>query len=100
MVERAPGVTRLLDRLEAKRLVTRERCPRDRRQVLCRISRGGLALLARLDRPMQRGTGAALGALPGRDLGSLVRLLDAVRASRGRRPGAVARMGRGRETET
>jgi DNA-binding MarR family transcriptional regulator len=87
MVERAPGVTRLLDRLEAKALVRRKRCPRDRRQVLCWISTSGLGLLARLDRPMQQGTGVALGALPGRDLKNLVRLLDAVRARRTRRSG-------------
>ncbi|HZJ72423.1 MAG TPA: MarR family transcriptional regulator, partial [Planctomycetota bacterium] len=31
MIEQAPGVTRLLDRLEAKNLVQRARCPRDRR---------------------------------------------------------------------
>jgi DNA-binding MarR family transcriptional regulator len=85
MVERAPGITRLLDRLEAKRLVKRKRCPRDRRQVLCWITRSGLDLLARLDRPMERGDGAALGGLPRQDLGRLVRLLDAVRASHARR---------------
>ena len=38
MVEQTPGVTRLLDRLEAKRLITRARCPNDRRQVLCGIT--------------------------------------------------------------
>jgi DNA-binding MarR family transcriptional regulator len=85
MVERAPGITRLLDRLEAKRLVKRKRCPRDRRQVLCWITRDGLGLLARLDRPMEKGNDAALGGLPGRELNRLVRLLDAVRASRPRR---------------
>ena len=29
MIEQAPGITRLLDRLERKALVRRERCPRD-----------------------------------------------------------------------
>src|SRR5262249_35367113 len=38
MIERTPGITRLLDRLEAKQLVHRERCPSDRRQVLCGIT--------------------------------------------------------------
>ena len=33
MIEHAPGVTRLLDRLEAKGLVRRERCREDRRQI-------------------------------------------------------------------
>ena len=34
MIEQTPGVTRLLDRLEAKELVRRQRCPKDRRQHL------------------------------------------------------------------
>src|SRR6185295_1524706 len=38
MIERSPGVTRLIDRLEAKGWVRRERCPHDRRQVLCWIT--------------------------------------------------------------
>src|SRR5215208_2200660 len=33
MIEQAPGITRLLDRLESKGLVRRSRCPEDRRQV-------------------------------------------------------------------
>src|SRR5204863_9342501 len=37
MVEHAPGITRLLDRLEAKTLVRRQRPAGDRRQVVCRI---------------------------------------------------------------
>ena len=45
MIERAPGITRLLDRLEGKRLIRRERCPSDRRQVLCWIGESGLRLL-------------------------------------------------------
>ena len=52
MIEQTPGITRLLDRLEAKQLVGRERCPADRRQVTCRISREGLRLLAALDGPV------------------------------------------------
>src|SRR5690349_2819740 len=52
MVEQTPGITRLLDRLEAKGFVSRERCPKDRRQHLCRITMNGAALLAKLDGPM------------------------------------------------
>lgn len=60
MVEQTPGITRLLDRLEAKSLVRRERCPRDRRQVLCQISDLGLSLLASLDEPLLEAVEAAL----------------------------------------
>lgn len=49
LVESAPGMTRLLDRLEEKGTVRRERCKRDRRQVLCYISDEGARLLAELE---------------------------------------------------
>jgi DNA-binding MarR family transcriptional regulator len=80
MLERAPGITRLLDRLERKRLVVRERCPRDRRQVLCRIAPDGLALLDRLERPMSQADADCLGMLDDRQLRSLLGLLEAVQA--------------------
>lgn len=80
MVEHAPGITRLLDRLEAKRLVERKRCPRDRRQVLCRIAPGGLTLLERLERPMARADADCLGMLGDGQLRSLLGLLEAVQA--------------------
>src|SRR4029079_16784201 len=51
MIEETPGITRLLDRLEAKRFVARERCKSDRRRVWCRITKDGLAMLAKLDAP-------------------------------------------------
>ena len=53
-IERTPGVTRMLDRLEARGLVVRRRCERDRRQVHCWISEQGLALLGSLDEPLRR----------------------------------------------
>src|SRR6185503_4447948 len=45
MIEHAPGVTRLLDRLEAKDLVRRERRRQDRRQVFCYATPTALKLL-------------------------------------------------------
>ena len=80
MVEQTPGVTRLLDRLEAKRLIARQRCPEDRRQVLCRITPTGLTLLARLDEPIRAAEREALGVLPEADRRRLIELLDRVRA--------------------
>jgi DNA-binding MarR family transcriptional regulator len=81
MVEQAPGITRLLDRLEAKGLVSRARCVHDRRQVLCRITEPGLALLAALERPMDRADEAALGMLSAREIDTLIALLDRIRAA-------------------
>lgn len=63
MVEKTPGVTRLLDRLEKKGWVTRERCRRDRRQVLCRITDSARELLAELDGPITEGDKACAGGL-------------------------------------
>src|ERR1700716_783404 len=49
MIEQTPGVTRLLDRMEVKELVRRQRCPKDRRQHLCWITPRGLAVLEKID---------------------------------------------------
>jgi DNA-binding MarR family transcriptional regulator len=62
MTERAPGVTRLLDRLERKGFVARVRGA-DRRQVRCRLTRRGRAVLRALDAPVARVDGAAVAAL-------------------------------------
>lgn len=80
MVEEAPGVTRLVDRLEAKRLVRRERSPQDRRQVLCWLTPEGLALVERIDAPMDEADDAVLAMLTAEDQLQLIRLLDAIRA--------------------
>lgn len=45
MIERAPDVTRLVDRLAAARLVVRDRSARDRRLSLTRITKKGIDLL-------------------------------------------------------
>lgn len=55
MIEKTPGVTRLLDRLEEKGLVSRERCHEDRRQQLCTRTQAALDLLAELDEPIVQG---------------------------------------------
>jgi MarR family transcriptional regulator, organic hydroperoxide resistance regulator len=81
MIEQAPGVTRLLDRLEAKGLVGRRRCPRDRRQVLCCIKPAGAALLEELEETVENAGRRALRALARDELDSLVRALDAIRAT-------------------
>lgn len=79
MIERAPGITRLIDRLEKKGLVSRKRCTSDRRQVFCILAPAGARLLARMDAPVAK-SDEALGALGDADLKTLIRLLDAVRA--------------------
>ena len=80
-IERSPGITRLLDRLEAKGLVHRERCPHDRRQVLCAITSQGLALLARLDAPVAAADEELVAGLGVEDLDRLVALLRHIRGA-------------------
>ncbi len=82
MIERTPGITRMIDRLESKRLVARERCLEDRRCVYCRITKQGLDLLARLDQPVDEGNREAFAALNRQELAQLVTLLERVRAAR------------------
>jgi DNA-binding MarR family transcriptional regulator len=79
MIEQAPGITRLLDRLEGKQLIERVRCARDRRRVLCTISLAGLELLAALDRPMLETLRACFASLSADKTRDLIQLLDDLR---------------------
>ncbi len=81
MIEQTPGVTRLLDRMEAKELVRRQRCPKDRRQHLCWITARGLAVLQKIDAVSQRAADDVLKGLRTKDRETFVRLLDAIRAA-------------------
>jgi DNA-binding MarR family transcriptional regulator len=83
MIEQTPGVTRLVDRLENKKLVNRVPCANDRRRVYCHITQDGLSLLAELDEPINRADAHAVAVLPPADLDSLIEILDRVRASNG-----------------
>jgi len=80
MVEKTPGITRLLDKLEAKQFVRRERCPEDRRQVLCWITERGLRLLAELDKPAVSAGSKAMEPLTSATLRSLISNLQKIRA--------------------
>jgi DNA-binding MarR family transcriptional regulator len=79
MIEAAPGITRLIDRLEAKHLVSRQRCKTDRRQVFCLITSEGLSLLGVIDEPLGVAGERALSALRKRDVDDLLALLDRAR---------------------
>lgn len=79
MIEQTPGITRLVDRLETKKLVERERSSTDRRCVYCCITAAGLDLLARLDAPVQEASAGCFESFNKRDLAALVESLDRVR---------------------
>jgi len=79
MITRDPDITRLLDRMEKRSLISRSRESKDRRMVMARITPQGLKLLARLDEPVQASHRRQLGHL-GRDrLRALTGLLQAAR---------------------
>jgi DNA-binding MarR family transcriptional regulator len=80
MIQRTPGITRLLDKLEAKHLVRRKRCPEDRRQVLCWITEAGLRVLADLDKPAVDSGQQAMASLGALEVRTLIALLQRVRA--------------------
>jgi DNA-binding MarR family transcriptional regulator len=52
MISHDPDMTRLLDRMEKRALIVRERQTDDRRVVKTRITPQGLSLLKTLDRPV------------------------------------------------
>lgn len=79
MIEQTPGVTRILDRLEGKGLVARERSASDRRQVWCRITPSGLALLGGLDDPVDRTDETLFAGMEPADLDDLIRILSDLR---------------------
>jgi DNA-binding MarR family transcriptional regulator len=80
MITRDPDVTRLLDRLEKRGLISRCRETTDRRTVMARISPQGLKLLDRLDEPVRSGHRKQLGHLGRRRLQALTELLHEARS--------------------
>lgn len=81
MIHAAPGITRLLDKLENAGLARRERSSPDRRQVLCHITNRGLETLDELDEAMRQADDVAVGDLDDAEQRQLLKLLERVRAS-------------------
>jgi DNA-binding MarR family transcriptional regulator len=80
LVSRAPDITRLLDKLESRGLIERERPAEDRRTVHVGITKAGLDLLRDIDAPLRECHARQLGHLKPADLRTLVTLLRAARA--------------------
>jgi DNA-binding MarR family transcriptional regulator len=79
MVTKDSDITRLLDRLERRGLITRERGIEDRRRITTRITDDGLSLLAELDEPVIELQRRQLGHLGAKRLSALIELLNATR---------------------
>ena len=79
MIEATPAITGLLDRLEQKGLVRRERCPTDRRLVHCWISDPGSDLLEELNPQMTAAADGAMRSLSESEQRALLRTLERIR---------------------
>lgn len=79
MITRDPDITRLLDRMEKRGLISRWRETKDRRVVMARITGTGLKVLSRLDEPVEEAHRTQLGHLGKERLRALAELLDAAR---------------------
>jgi len=80
MITRDPDVTRLLDRLEKRGLISRCRETKDRRTVKVRIAPEGLKVLEKLDEPVQSAHRHHLGHLGRARLQELTELLRIARS--------------------
>lgn len=79
MIDPAAAITRLVAKLAAAGLLSRDRGDGDRRQVVCRISDAGLALLARLEPAVIRGEEEVAAGFSAEELETLNGLLRRVR---------------------
>lgn len=80
LISRAPDMTRMLDKLEQRNLIQRERKPENRRVVEVSITKAGLKLLARLEAAVKECHEQQLGHMKAGDLRSLIELLQEARA--------------------
>jgi DNA-binding MarR family transcriptional regulator len=76
LVSRAPDMTRLLDKLQERGLVDRDRRAENRRVIDVRISEAGMALLTKLAARVLECHQAQLGHLSQEELRELIRLLQ------------------------
>jgi len=81
LVSRAPDITRMLDKLEQRGLVHRERPPEDRRVVHVATTDAGMELLQTLSEPLRECHEKQLGHLSKADLKNLSALLRSARSA-------------------
>lgn len=82
MVARVPDVSRMLERLDAMGLITRERDPADRRHVAARITKKGLEVVEAAAPGLEAVHRQRLGHLSERTLRTLIDGLAAIRDAR------------------
>ena len=79
MISPDPDITRLLDRMEARKLISRERSKQDRRVVITCITPEGLELVNQIDKPLTALLRKHLGRVGKDRLTSLIDTLETLR---------------------
>ena len=80
LVTKVPDVTRLLDRMEANGLISRQRGGGDRRFVRTQITDKSLKLIDKIDRELPAMHGRQLGHVSQKRLKELISILEEVRS--------------------
>ncbi len=79
LIARDPDVTRLMDRLEKRGILTRDRAREDRRVVAHRLTGEGLALVNELDRPVRALHRETMRDIEPAKLETLISILEEIR---------------------
>jgi len=79
MLTKDPDITRLLDRLELRGFISRNRNSHDRRVITVKITSEGLEVLNSLDKPIEEHHQKLLGHLTQEQLQQLISLLELAR---------------------
>jgi DNA-binding MarR family transcriptional regulator len=79
LVSRAPDITRLLDKLEERGLITRTRPPENRRSVMVALAEPGFTLLDEVAAPLRACHAKQLGHLNITEIEKLIALLRLAR---------------------
>ncbi|SRR5260370_3240977 len=79
MVTATPDMSRLLDRIEKAGWVTRKRAEEDRRQVSTHITKSGMELLARLEKPIGDFVAPLFAGATVSDLKTVLKVNDRIR---------------------
>ena len=88
LLQRTPGISRTLERLEKQGLIRRTRGLADGRQVLCALTPAGRRIVDRLDAPVDSLDNASMAVLDVAEQKQLIQVLQKVRDNlRGKLPG-------------
>jgi DNA-binding MarR family transcriptional regulator len=81
MVTKESDITRLLDRIESRGLISRERPASNRRLVIARITDSGLKILQELDEPVAEINRQLVGHLGKEKLKMVTKLMEEIRST-------------------